>query len=68
MYGEMDNRITSTVGDEKKAMEAAGKSYDPHVFKGASHGFLRNQTSDANKKAAEEAWPLTIAFLKQNTK
>ena len=68
MYGEMDNRITSTVPDTKKEMAAAGKTYDPHVFPGATHGFLRNQVSDANKKAAQEAWPLTVEFLKTNTK
>ena len=67
-YGGNDARITSTVEPTKKAMSAAGKSYDPHVFEGAGHGFLRQQTTDANKKAAEQAWPLTIAFLKQNTK
>jgi carboxymethylenebutenolidase len=67
-YGQMDNRITSTVEPTKAAMQKVGKSYDPHVFPGAMHGFLRNQANPANLKAAQEAWPLTIAFLKQNTK
>jgi len=49
-------------------MADAGKKYDPHVYDGAGHGFLRQQDGKdgANMKAAEEAWPATIKFLKQN--
>ncbi|HMF09804.1 MAG TPA: dienelactone hydrolase family protein [Thermoanaerobaculia bacterium] len=38
------------------------------MFEGAGHGFLRAQgeRDGANLKAAREAWPLTIAFLKKN--
>ena len=46
-------------------------TYDPHIFEGAGHGFLRQQGGNAsatgNKKAAEEAWPLTLAFLRKHT-
>jgi dienelactone hydrolase len=33
------------------------------------HGFLRAQTGQngANMKATEQAWPMTIAFLKNST-
>jgi carboxymethylenebutenolidase len=65
-YGGNDNRITSTVDATRKSMEDAKKSYDPHVYEGAGHGFLRQQNNDANKKAAEEAWTTTIAFFKKN--
>lgn len=67
-YGGNDNRVTSTVEDTEKAMKEQNKPYQPHVFDGAGHGFLRQSDSGANKKAAEEAWPATIAFLKENTK
>jgi carboxymethylenebutenolidase len=67
-YGEMDNRVTSTVAPTTEQMKKLGKSYSPHVYAGASHGFLRNQNNEANTKAAQEAWPATIAFLKENTK
>jgi carboxymethylenebutenolidase len=52
-------------------MKKLGKVYEPHVFAGAGHGFMRAHgptDSAANRKAAEEAWPEAIAFLKQATK
>jgi len=46
-------------------MKRLGKSYEYHIFDGAGHGFLRGQEgSEANAKAAQEAWPKTVAFLK----
>jgi len=44
------------------------KTYDPHIFDGAGHGFLRQQDGQngANLKAAEQAWPQTIALLKKS--
>jgi carboxymethylenebutenolidase len=69
-YGGDDARVTSTVDPTKAEMATLGKSYEPHVFDGAGHGFLRAQSGrdGANMKAAEQAWPLTVAFLRQHTK
>ena len=69
-YGGDDARVTSTVAPTEAAMKKAGKSYEPHVFAGAGHGFLRAQDgrNGANLKAAQQAWPLTIAFLREHTK
>ena len=54
-----------TVPATDSAMKKAGKSYEYHVFEGAGHGFLRGQDqTPANQKAAEEAWPKTIAFFR----
>ena len=54
LYGGDDGRITLTVDDTKKAMASANKSYDPHVYDGAGHGFLRQQEgrNGANLKAS----------------
>jgi dienelactone hydrolase len=50
-------------------MSKLNKTYEPHVYEGAGHGFLRAQSqSEANAKAAKEAWPATIAFLREKTK
>jgi carboxymethylenebutenolidase len=70
LYGGNDARITATVAPTTEEMKKLGKTYHPHVFEGAGHGFLRQQDGQngANLKAAQEAWPLTIAFLKDNTK
>jgi carboxymethylenebutenolidase len=67
-YGGYDARVTATVEPTKKSMAELKKSYDPHVYEGAGHGFLRQQTGrgGANEKAAKQAWPATIEFLKKN--
>ena len=68
-YGGNDARVTSTVEPTAAEMKKIGKIFDPHVEEGAGHGFLKGQAqSEANAKAAADAWPLTIAFLKQHTK
>jgi carboxymethylenebutenolidase len=67
-YGGNDARVTSTVEPTGVEMKKLGKSYESHVMEGAGHGFLKGQASSAaNAKAAADAWPLTIAFLKKNT-
>ena len=66
-YGGDDNRVTSTVAPTKAAMDKAGKTYEPHVYDGAGHGFLRQQDGrdGANETAAKEAWARTVAFFKE---
>jgi dienelactone hydrolase len=50
-------------------MKELARSYEPHTFENAGHGFLRAQTGQngANMKAAEEAWPMTVAFIRKHT-
>jgi len=67
-YGGSDARVTATVAPTTEKMKTAGKSYDPHVYDGAGHGFMRAQTPGANAKAAQEAWPLVVKFLQDHTK
>jgi carboxymethylenebutenolidase len=67
-YGGNDARVTSTVDPTVAATKQLGKSYEPHVFDGAGHGFLRNQSTEPNYKASEQAWPLTVAFFKDHLK
>ena len=59
-YGGNDNRITSTVDSTKEKMQALEKTYEPVVYEGAGHGFMRaGEAPDANasnKKAHDEAW------------
>jgi len=67
-YGGDDARITATVEGTRATLAALHRFYEPHVYTGAGHGFLRQQqTPDgANLKAAQEAWPKTIDFLRKN--
>jgi carboxymethylenebutenolidase len=57
--------VTATVEPTAAEMKKLGKFYEPHVFDGAGHGFLRDQEGrdGANFRATREAWPRTIAFL-----
>jgi carboxymethylenebutenolidase len=65
LYGGADARINATIPSTDSTMKRLGKSYEYHIFDGAGHGFLRGQeNSEANAKAAQEAWPKTVAFLK----
>jgi carboxymethylenebutenolidase len=69
-YGGDDARVTSTVAGTKAAMAERKKSYAPHIYEGAGHGFLRQQDGrdGANMKAAQSAWTETVRFLKKNLK
>jgi carboxymethylenebutenolidase len=54
-YAGNDARISATVPATTAAMKAAGKLYEPVIYDGAGHGFMRAgqapDASDANKKA-----------------
>jgi carboxymethylenebutenolidase len=65
-YGGTDARIGATIPATETAMKKLGKFYEPHTFEGAGHGFMGNQATAANYKAAEESWPMAIAFLKKS--
>jgi carboxymethylenebutenolidase len=69
-YGGNDARITATVDGTRATLAKLGRTYEPHVYDGAGHGFLRQQdTPDgANLKAAQAAWPRTVEFLRQYLK
>jgi len=71
LYGGLDQdaRIGRTIAPTEARMRALGKTYESHIFEGAAHGFLRAQTGNdgANMKATQQAWPLTVAWLKKYT-
>ena len=68
LYGGDDARVNTTVGPAQEEMKKLGRSFDAHTFEGAGHGFLRAQAGreGANLKATQQAWPLTVAFLRQH--
>jgi carboxymethylenebutenolidase len=59
-YGENDARINATIEQTKKLMKDAGKTYEPVIYDGAGHGFMRAGEDPngrpADKKAREDAW------------
>lgn len=66
-YGGDDARITATVDGTRAALAALGRAYTAQVYAGAGHGFMRQQDGreGANLRAAQAAWPSTIAFLRK---
>jgi carboxymethylenebutenolidase len=70
LYGADDARVVATVGPAETEMKKLGKSYETHLYDGAGHGFLRAQDDrdGANLKATQQAWPRTIAFLREHLK
>ncbi len=70
LYGGDDARVNATIGPAETEMKKLGKSYEPQVYEGAGHGFLRAQEArqGANLKATQRAWPRTAAFLREHLK
>jgi carboxymethylenebutenolidase len=79
LSGSKDARIGAAMPAIDSAMKALGKSYVGINYPGAIHGFLRAQDDpktpkrdeaeeQANLAATKDAWPRTLAFLRQNLK
>lgn len=68
LYGGNDERVNATIPAADSAMTALGKTYDVHIFDGAGHGFLRQQSGQegANMSATRQAWPLTVQFFREH--
>jgi carboxymethylenebutenolidase len=70
-YAGNDARISSTIPDTTAAMKAAGKKYDPVIYDGAGHGFMRAgedpspTTTAANQRAREEGFTRLTTTLKE---
>ncbi len=68
-YGGNDARVNATIEESKKLMEAAGNTYEPVIYDGAGHGFMRSGeeagASADNKKGRQEAWQRVEKILAQ---
>ena len=64
-YGGNDARVTATTAKSAELMQAAGKHYEPAVYEGAGHGFMR--AGDAPPPAAD-ADPKALAAYAANKK
>ena len=69
LYGGDDARVDATIEGTVAEMKKQSKVYEPEIYEGAGHGFLRAQSGKdgANMKATEKAWPRTLAFLRKYT-
>ena len=68
-YAEKDERVNAGIPKAEELMKAAGKKYEPVIYKGATHGFMREGESPTgspeNKKARDDAWARWKMLLKQ---
>jgi carboxymethylenebutenolidase len=70
-YGENDERVNATIPKAEELMKAAGKTYEPVIYKGAGHGFMRSgeptnpAVREADETARDEAWTRWKKLLKQ---
>ena len=66
-YGENDARVNATIEGSKEIMAKLGKTYDPVIYDGAGHGFMRAaESTDANtatRAAADAAWTRWLGLL-----
>jgi carboxymethylenebutenolidase len=59
-YGENDARVNATIEPSAAMMKRAGKTFEPVIYDGAGHGFMRSgeapDASDANRQARADGW------------
>ncbi len=67
-YGGNDARVNATIPKSDSLMKVAGKKYEPVVYDGAGHGFMRagqEPTASAeNAKARNEGFARLVQLLK----
>ena len=67
-YGESDNRINATIDATKAAADAANVTYDPVIYEGVGHAFLRRgmaaDATAAQKTATKAAWDRWVSLLR----
>ena len=67
-YAENDARVNATLEQTKKAMKSLRKHYQPRIFEGGGHGFMRAgiapDASEGNKMARQTAWKEWKRLLK----
>ena len=67
LFGSKDRVVpASTVATFQATMQRLGKEVDIHVYEGAEHAFANPSGTAYEPKAAEDAWRLTIAFLREH--
>ena len=62
-YGALDERVNAGWPAYEAALDAAGKTYEAHIYEGANHGFHNDSTPRYDPEAAELAWSRTIEWF-----
>ncbi|HUF18173.1 MAG TPA: dienelactone hydrolase family protein [Thermoanaerobaculia bacterium] len=68
-YGGDDARVNATIPRTEELMRAAGKFFNPVIYEGAGHAFMRSgampDASPANREAWEKAWSRWLSLLRE---
>jgi carboxymethylenebutenolidase len=66
-YGGDDARVNATIDTSRALTEKHGKRFEPVIYDGAGHAFMRlgalPDATPANKKAHDEAWTRWLSLL-----
>ncbi len=63
-YGGTDQRITGQLPAFVEAMGGAGKRFEHFVYERAGHAFFNDGRPSYDVAAARDAFPRTLAFLR----
>jgi len=67
-YGGDDARVNATIDPSKALMDKHGKKFEPMIFPGAGHAFMRlgeeANATEANRKARDESWERLLLLLR----
>jgi carboxymethylenebutenolidase len=68
LYAEKDGFVTPDVARQvDRAIKAAGKQSEIHVYPGVDHAFFNDERKDVyDRAAAADAWRRTLAFFRQH--
>jgi carboxymethylenebutenolidase len=68
-YGENDARINASIPKTTEMMKGLNKTYEPVIYAGAGHGFMRAGEEpggmEANRKARNDGWDRLKSLLKK---
>jgi carboxymethylenebutenolidase len=68
-YGENDQRINAGIEPAQKLMQLAGKKYEPVIYQGAGHAYMRAgedpEANEAVKKAVSDSWTRLKSILNE---
>jgi len=66
-YGGNDQRVNATIEPTQANMEREKKSYEPMIYDGAGHAYMRRgdapDSDDANKTARDQSWERIVEIL-----
>ena len=65
IYGENDARINAALPMVDTAMRQAGKRFEPTIYPGTGHGFLKPGRQGSDGPQVERAWTDIVGFFRE---